>query len=197
MLATSSSQTAATITSPLSPARTASAPASMIAASPAFMSYEPRPWRRPFSTAGSNGCSMPATPTVSRCAFRSSVLPPPEPRAIPTALKRPGATSSTSTSRPGVLQPPATKRAISPSPAAPSIRSGLIESMRTRSASSSRSSGSNVTPRSYFSALAASSGASSSSSSRSGNSTSRSSMRCPSTSTTSKRSPSCSTSSRG
>ena len=60
---------------------------------------------------------MPATPTVSMCAFRSRVFPPPEPRAIPTALKRPGATSSTSTSSPAPSSQRATKRAISPSPA--------------------------------------------------------------------------------
>ena len=106
MLATSSSQTAVTITSPRKPARTASAPATMIAASPAFMSYEPRPCIRPFSTAGSNGRSMPPTPTVSMCAFRSSVLPPPEPRAIPTVLKRPGRDLLDLHLEPGVLQPP-------------------------------------------------------------------------------------------
>ena len=76
---------------------------------------------------------MPATPTVSMWALRSSERPPPEPRAIPTVLKRPGASSSISTSSPASSSQAPTKRAISPSPAAPSTMSGLIESMRTSS----------------------------------------------------------------
>ena len=76
-LPTSSSATAATITSPRKPSRTAAAPTSIDAASDPFMSPAPRPWRRPSRTAGANGLSIPATPTVSMCAFRSSELPPP------------------------------------------------------------------------------------------------------------------------
>ena len=92
-LPTSSSATAATITSPRKPSRTAAAPTSIDAASDPFMSPAPRPWRRPSRTAGANGLSIPATPTVSMCAFRSSELPPPVPRATPTTLGRPGAAS--------------------------------------------------------------------------------------------------------
>ena len=36
-----------------------------MAATPPFMSCEPRPYRRPLRTSGSNGRAMPATPTVS------------------------------------------------------------------------------------------------------------------------------------
>src|SRR6476619_5885346 len=71
------------------------------------------------------------------CAFRRSVGPPPLPRARPTTLGRPGATSSTSTSSPASASHSATKRASSPSPAPPGTRSGLTESIRTSSAASS------------------------------------------------------------
>src|SRR4029453_65914 len=71
------------------------------------------------------------------CAFRRSVGPPPLPRARPTTLGRPGATSSTSTSSPASASHSATKRASSPSPAPPGTRSGVTESIRTSSAASS------------------------------------------------------------
>src|SRR5215218_7340346 len=59
------------------------------------------------------------------CALRSRERPPPEPRAIPTTLKRPAATSSVSTSRPAPSSQPATKRAISSSPAPSGTRSAV------------------------------------------------------------------------
>ena len=80
---------------------------------------------RPFSTVGSNGASMPAVPTVSMCALRRSVRPPPDPRDDPDSVEPPGATSSTSASRPASSSQRATKRAISPSPAAPGDQVGI------------------------------------------------------------------------
>ena len=101
------------------------------------MSYAPRPYRRPFSTRGSNGASIPATPTVSRCALSSSERPPPLPRAIAIdarALRRPDEldveAGALGTSR-------ATKCASSRSPAAPAMSAGLTESIATRRAARS------------------------------------------------------------
>src|SRR5262245_28781333 len=75
---------------------------------------------------------MPSTPTVSMCAFSSNERPPPVPRAVATTLGRPGAASTTSTSRPALAHQPETKLAISSSPAPPGTRSGLTESIATR-----------------------------------------------------------------
>ena len=70
-------------------------------------------------------------------ALSISVRPPPDPRATPITLGRPGAASSTVTSSPASRSQPATKAASSTSPALPSTSPGLVESMRTRAAVSS------------------------------------------------------------
>src|SRR4051812_47879822 len=77
---------------------------------------------------------MPSVPTVSRCAQSRSVRPPPEPAARTSTLGRPGVASSVLASRPAARAQPATKRAISASPAPPGTSAGLTESMATRSA---------------------------------------------------------------
>ena len=59
--------------------------------------------------AAANGSSMPATPTVSRCAFSSSQRPPPRPRRRRTRTADPATGSTTSTSRPARSSQPATK----------------------------------------------------------------------------------------
>src|SRR5258706_4573696 len=56
------------------------------------------------------GSFIPATPTVSRCAFNINERPPPEPRAIEITFGRPGAASVTTTSRPARSLHSATKR---------------------------------------------------------------------------------------
>ena len=57
------------------PMRRSTRAASIIAATPAFMSCEPRPYTRPSRTTGSNGASIPATPTVSVCPQNISARP--------------------------------------------------------------------------------------------------------------------------
>ena len=75
-LPTSSSATAATITSPRKPSRTRRRRrASTPRATPSCRL--PRAVEAAFLARGANGLSIPATPTVSMCAFRSSELPPP------------------------------------------------------------------------------------------------------------------------
>jgi hypothetical protein len=71
------------------------------------------------------------------CAFSISERPPPVPRATPITLGLPGAASSTSTSSPALWSQPATKAAISASPAPPGTRSGFTESIATSEATSS------------------------------------------------------------
>ena len=137
MLAYSSSATAATITSPARSSEASRFAAIMHAATPAFMSYPPRAYRRPSRTTGSKGRSMPSTPTVSRWPFSISVRPPPLPRATPTTLGRPGAASSISTSSPASRIHAATYDATSPSPAPPGTRSGFTESIATSADTSS------------------------------------------------------------
>src|SRR5919197_2108682 len=80
---------------------------------------------------------MPATPTVSMCAFSSSERPPPEPRATATTFGLPGAASDTETSSPAAAHQSATARATSPSPGAPATSAGVIELIATRRAASS------------------------------------------------------------
>ena len=65
-----------------------------------------------------------------------SEAPPPRPGATATTLGRPGAASTRSTSRPASPSQPATKSAISSSPAPPGTRSGFTESIETSSATS-------------------------------------------------------------
>ena len=74
--------------------------AAIIAATPPFMSCAPRPYSRPSRSTGMNGSVMPATPTVSVWPQNISVRPWLAPSSTPTTLGRPGATSSTCTSRP-------------------------------------------------------------------------------------------------
>ena len=89
---------------------------------------------------GSKGSPIPSTPTVSRCPQRSSVRPPPLPRARTMTLGRPGVPSRRSTSRPASRPQPATKSAASPSPAAPGSSDGLTESIATSARVSSTTS---------------------------------------------------------
>src|SRR3984893_19177415 len=79
---------------------------------------------------------MPATPTVSMCALSNRERPPPDPCAVAITFGRLLAASSVSTSSPARLHQSATKCASSVSPAAPWTRSGLMESIATRSARS-------------------------------------------------------------
>src|SRR5258708_5523429 len=65
------------------------------------------------------------------CALSISERPPPDPRATAITLGRPGAASSSVTSRPCCLSQPATNCAIAASPAPPGTRSGLTESLAT------------------------------------------------------------------
>ena len=72
---------------------------------------------------------MPATPTVSVCAFSISVRPPPDPRAVATTFGRPGSVSSIEPRGRCSASQPATKWAISSSPGAPGINAGLTDSI--------------------------------------------------------------------
>ncbi len=139
-LANSSSATAVRTTSPRSPRRAACAEASMQAARLPFMSYDPRPWRRPPSSLPASGSVIPATPTVSVCALRISVRPPPLPRATAVTLGRPGAGSVRDVSSPARSHHSATNRATPASPDPPGTTSGLIDSMATSCAASSATS---------------------------------------------------------
>jgi hypothetical protein len=139
-LANSSSATAVSTTCPRRPRLAASAVASMQAARLPFMSYEPRPYRRPPSRRPTNGSVIPATPTVSVCALRISVRPPPLPRATATTFGLPGAGSVRDVSRPARSHHSATKRATSASPEPPGTTSGLIDSMATSCAANSATS---------------------------------------------------------
>src|SRR5688572_11413405 len=137
----SSSTTAATISSPLSrpPASTRLRAVPTIAATPPFMSCEPRPYTRPLRTSGSNGRAMPATPTVSVWPHSISARPGERPFSTPTTLGRPGAASVTCTSRPIDRISSVNRRAMASSPAAPGTSDGFTESMATRSHSRRRS----------------------------------------------------------
>jgi hypothetical protein len=108
---------------------------SMHAASDPFMSYDPRPYKRPLSTRGRNGSGIPATPTVSIWAFSTSDRPPPLPFTRAITLSRPGAASSISAGIPRSAHQPITKRAIPPSPAPPGTRLGFTESIETSASS--------------------------------------------------------------
>ncbi len=81
---------------------------------------------------------MPATPTVSRCAFNRSDRPPPPPRLVAITLGRSSPTTSTSKPRPAHQS--ATNIASSRSPFPPGMSSGLTESIATSRAASSVSS---------------------------------------------------------
>src|SRR4051812_37312805 len=83
---------------------------------------------------------MPSTPTVSRCPHRSSVRPPPLPRARTSTLGRPGVFSSSSASSPPSRAQRTTKPAISSSPAPPGTSDGFTESIATRAEVSSATS---------------------------------------------------------
>src|ERR1017187_5696707 len=78
---------------------------------------------------------MPATSTVSQCAWSIRLRPPPEPASRPSTLVRPGAGSSISTARPRARSDSAMKAAISFSPGAPGekeIAAFIAESLRAR-----------------------------------------------------------------
>ena len=113
----------------------------IVAASEPFMSYEPRPYSLPSAKRASPGRSIASMPTVSVCAFRRSVRPPPLPRATATTFGRPGAASSTVDVEPGALEPARRRSARPPPrPARPGIRSGLTESIATSERASSATS---------------------------------------------------------
>src|SRR5947208_3494667 len=78
---------------------------------------------------------MPATSTVSTCAFSIRLRPPPVPRSRPSTLVRPATGSRISASSPAELSHPDTKPAISRSPGAPGTNVGLIELICTSRAS--------------------------------------------------------------
>src|SRR5215213_54206 len=78
-----------------------------------------------------------STFSVAMGPFSISERPPPLPRAIATTLGRPGAASSSSTSRPASRIQSATNAATSRSPAPPGTRSGFTESIDTSVATSS------------------------------------------------------------
>ncbi len=135
-LAYSSSTTAATIRRPLrKPRSRASRAASIIAATPPFMSCEPRPYSRPSRSTGSNGAGMPSTPTVSMCPHSISVRPGSPPSSTPITFGRPGAASCISTPSPSPRMCTAMASAICASPAAPGTSDGLTESIETSSRS--------------------------------------------------------------
>ena len=69
--------------------------------------------------------SISPAPTVSVWASRSSVRPPPSPRAVAITFGRPGATSETATSRPAFRSQSATSRPISSSPPPPLHERGV------------------------------------------------------------------------
>src|SRR5579862_527998 len=103
--------------------------ATIAAASAPFMSYAPRPYKRPSSTRGSSGPSMPPNPTVSKCPLSRSERPPPVPRRTATTLGRSSPTISVS--RPWSSHQFATSAAASPSPRPPGTSDGLTESTET------------------------------------------------------------------
>ena len=136
-LAYSSSMTAAITSRPRAkPASATMRAASIIAATPPFMSWAPRPYRRPSRWTGSNGAVIPSTPTVSVWPQNIRDRPAARPSRTPTTLGRPGAASCNSTSIPIRRIASETAAATAASPAAPGTSNGLTESIATRSRSS-------------------------------------------------------------
>ena len=88
-----------------------------IAATPPFMSLEPRPLRRPWrnSPNGSTLQGVPPSPTVSRCPDMQSRGSSLRPSSRATRLWRPGACSWRSTSNPAAWSRPATSSAAAAS----------------------------------------------------------------------------------
>src|SRR5579859_2327387 len=91
---------------------------------------------------------MPPSPTVSMCALSIKLRPPPLPRSTPTTLGRPGTGSMLSTTRSWSRSHDATKAAMADSPLPRATRSGLTDSIATRSQVSLETSSRIVTPRS-------------------------------------------------
>ncbi len=140
MLSYSSSTTAATmisrVPSPSGASKSAArAAAAHIAATPDFMSDEPRPYIRPSRSAASHGsCVMPSTPTTSKWPLNMSVEPPVlrEPTRAMT-FARPGTTSCISTAIPHAVRISHSARATAASPGPPLTSDGFRESIRTSS----------------------------------------------------------------
>src|SRR4029079_12072003 len=86
---------------------------------------------------GAKGAAMPSTPTVSVWPQSIRVGPSPAPSAIATTLTRPGAISSTRTSKPARRIHCPMHCAIAASPAPPSTSEGFTESIATSSRSRS------------------------------------------------------------
>ena len=90
----SSPTVAATVTSPRSstPSSPSARSAATKVASPPFMSHEPRPYRRPSTTAPESGPWVQAAgspfSTVSMCAFSRIPFPPPLPALMPITFGR-------------------------------------------------------------------------------------------------------------
>ena len=132
MLSYSSSATAATITSPSRFASTTRSAAAHIAATPAFISDEPRPYTRPSRTSASHGAwIIPSTPTVSRCPLNSSARAPARPMRA-TTLGRPATASWISTRNPQRSSVCASACAHADSPGPSLTRDGFRESIATR-----------------------------------------------------------------
>ena len=112
-------------------ARAASRHASSAAASPAFMSYAPRPYSRSPSTRGTNGSVIPSTPTVSRCPHSSSVGPEP-PGSATTTLGR-GAVEALDRRGPRRRPKPRRTRRSRPPPRRRATSAGFTESIATSS----------------------------------------------------------------
>jgi hypothetical protein len=130
-LACSSSAVIATMRFGRGPSSVRRFVAARIAASPAFMSQEPRPQIRPPSTLASKGGTViPPTPTVSKCPFNRSVGPSPSSFAI--TLKRLGLISVIRVSSPHKSSHSATRFAASRSPLPPSSSCGFTEGVETK-----------------------------------------------------------------
>src|SRR5215469_436301 len=136
----SSSATHATSRSPrnLVPEAASEAMANIAAAQPPLSSAAPSPYMRPPSTRGRSASSgQPSYPTVSLCAFKHSVGPPPVPRSRARTFGRPGSTSTISTSAAVRSSQSAMNAATLASPDPVGISQGVTDSIRTSAPSNS------------------------------------------------------------
>ncbi len=118
----SSSANTPTMIRPRNPDSSTARAAWIIAATPDFMSAEPRPRRNPSTTSPANGSNVhdDGSPSVTTSVWPSniSVRPGPVPSRTATTFGRPGATSVTVTSQPKSRITPATRSAAGCSTAA-------------------------------------------------------------------------------
>src|SRR5690606_30721348 len=127
----SSSATHATTISLSRPERVARAAAAHMAATPAFMSAEPRPYRQPLRTSAPKAsCVIPSASTTSRCPLNMSTGPPARPMRA-TRFARPLSMSCTSTRNPHCGSSSASSRTAGISPGAPGTSEGLRVSSLT------------------------------------------------------------------